>query len=217
MKFSNRYIFIFITIIVVICAAILTLASVGLQPIQNANREREKMTQILKASGYSDIQDVIPFFKKVSEEITLKGEKNDLLVYQVKTKDGQPCFVMPVRGKGLWGPIWGYIAVKQDGKTINGAVFDHKSETPGLGAEINTDKFMSQFEGKLLFDENGDFTSIRVVKGGVLNSNIDPSMGVDAISGGTITSQGLEKMLKNSLEPYISFLKELQTKSVIQK
>lgn len=215
MKFSNKYIFIFITIIVVVCAAILTLASVGLQPIQNANREREKMTQILKASGYTDVKDVIPFFKKVSEEIQVKGEKEQLQVYKLKSKNGEFCYVMPVKGKGLWGPIWGFIAVKQDGKTVNGAVFDHKSETPGLGAEINTDKFMSQFEGKLLFDDQGMFKSIKVVKGGVLNSNLDPN-GVDAISGGTITSQGLEKMLENSLTPYIPFLKELQTKSVIQ-
>lgn len=216
MKFSNKYIFIFITIIVVVCAAILTLASVGLQPIQNANREREKMTQILKASGYTDVQDVIPFFKSVSEEIQVKGDKEQLLVYKLKSKDGQFCYVMPVKGKGLWGPIWGFVAVKQDGKTVNGAVFDHKSETPGLGAEINTEKFMSQFEGKLLFDDQGIFTSIKVVKGGVLNSNLDPKYGVDAVSGGTITSQGLEKMLQNSLTPYIPFLKELQTKSVIQ-
>ncbi len=209
MKFSNKYIFIFITIIVVVCAAILTLASVGLQPIQNANREREKMTQILKASGYTDVKYVIPFFKKVSEEIQVKGEKEQLQVYKLKSKNGEFCYVMPVKGKGLWGPIWGFIAVKQDGKTVNGAVFDHKSETPGLGAEINTDKFMSQFEGKLLFDEQGNFKSIKVVKGGVLNSNLDPKFGVDAISGGTITSQGLEKMLENSLTPYIPFLKEL--------
>jgi Na+-transporting NADH:ubiquinone oxidoreductase subunit C len=216
MKFSNKYIFIFITIIVVVCAAILTLASVGLQPIQNANREREKMTQILKASGYTEIPDVIPFFKSVSEEIQVKGDKEQLLVYKLKSKDGEFCYVMPVRGKGLWGPIWGYIAIKEDGKTINGAVFDHKSETPGLGAEINTDKFMSQFEGKLLFDDQGTFKSIKVVKGGVLNSNLDPKFGVDAVSGGTITSQGLEKMIENSIKNYIPFLKELQTKSVIQ-
>lgn len=216
MKFSNKYIFLFITIIVVVCAAILTLASVGLQPIQNANKEREKMTQILKASGYSDIIDVIPFFKSVSEEIQVKGEKEQLLVYKLKSKDGQFCYVMPVRGKGLWGPIWGYIAIKEDGKTINGAVFDHKSETPGLGAEINTDKFMSQFEGKLLFDDQGNFTSIKVVKGGVLNSNLNPCYGVDAISGGTITCQGLEKMLDNSIKTYIPFLKELQSKNVTQ-
>lgn len=216
MKFSNKYIFIFITIIVVVCAAILTLASVGLQPIQNANREREKMTQILKASGYTDVQDVIPFFKSVSEEIQVKGDKEQLLVYKLKSKDGQFCYVMPVKGKGLWGPIWGFVAVKQDGKTVNGAVFDHKSETPGLGAEINTEKFMSQFEGKLLFDDQGIFTSIKVVKGGVLNSNLDPKYGVDAVSGGTITSKGLEKMLESSLTPFIPFLKELQTKNVIQ-
>lgn len=216
MKFSNRYIFIFITVIVVVCAIILTLASVGLQPIQNANRAREKMSQILKAAGYKEVTDVIPFYKTVAEELTIKADKDELVVYKIKTKDEAFCYVMPVAGKGLWGPIWGYLAVKEDGKTVNGAVFDHKSETPGLGAEINTDKFMSQFEGKLLFDEQGNFISIKVVKGGVSSGNVNPISGVDAISGGTITSKGLEKMLEESLKPYVPYLKELQTKSVTQ-
>ena len=124
MKFSNRYIFIFITIIVVICAAILTFASVGLQPFQKANREKERMSQILQASGYFDVKEVIAFYKTVSEEITIKGE---LPLIKIKAKSGELCYVMPLSGKGLWGPIWGFIAVKSDGKTVNGAVFDNKS------------------------------------------------------------------------------------------
>lgn len=214
MKFSNRYIFIFITIIVVICAAILTFASVGLQPFQKANREKERMSQILQASGYFDVKDVIAFYKTVSEETTIKGEKGEQPLIKIKSKSGELCYVMPLSGKGLWGPIWGFIAVKSDGKTVNGAVFDHKSETPGLGAEINTLKFMSQFEGKLLFDEQGNFVSIKVVKGGVANSNIKPPYGVDAVSGGSITSKGLEKMLENSIQPYVPYLKELQNKTI---
>ncbi len=213
MKFSNRYIFIFITIIVVICAAILTFASVGLQPFQKANRERERMSQILQASGYVNLPDVITFYKQVASDTTIKGEKEELPLIKVKSKDGNINYVIPLRGKGLWGPIWGFIAVKSDGKTVNGAVFDHKSETPGLGAEINTVQFMAQFEGKLLFDEQGNFSSIKVVKGGVANSNIAPPNGVDAISGGSITSKGLEKMIEDCILKYVPFLKEIQNKT----
>jgi Na+-transporting NADH:ubiquinone oxidoreductase subunit C len=212
MKFSNRYIFIFITIIVVICAAILTFASVGLQPFQKANRERERMSQILQASGYFNVTDVIGFYKKVASDDTLKGDKEILPLIKVKAKNGDTNYVLPLRGKGLWGPIWGFIAVKSDGKTVNGAVFDHKSETPGLGAEISTLKFMAQFEGKLLFDDQGNFSSIKVVKGGVANSNIQPPYGVDAVSGGTITSKGLEKMLEDCIIKYVPYLKEIQNK-----
>jgi Na+-transporting NADH:ubiquinone oxidoreductase subunit C len=213
MKFSNRYIFIFITIIVVICAAILTFASVGLQPFQKANRERERMSQILQASGYTNVQDVIGFYEKVASDDTLKGDKEILPLIKVKAKNGDTNYVLPLRGKGLWGPIWGFIAVKSDGKTVNGAVFDHKSETPGLGAEISTLKFMAQFEGKLLFDDQGNFSSIKVVKGGVANSNIQPPYGVDAVSGGTITSKGLEKMLEDCIIKYVPYLKEIQNKT----
>ena len=149
MKFSNRYIFIFITIIVVICAAILTFASVGLQPFQKANRERERMSQILQASGYVNLPDVIAFYKQVASDTIIKGEKEDLPLIKVKSKDGNINYVLPLRGKGLWGPIWGFIAVKSDGKTVNGAVFDHKSETPGLGAEINTSQPISTIKSFL--------------------------------------------------------------------
>ncbi len=114
--------------------------------------------------------------------------------------------MVPVRGKGLWGPIWGYMALESDLNTISGAVFDHKGETPGLGAEINTDWFQEPFTGKTIFDESGKFVSITVVKGGA-----DPSdpHGVDGISGGTITSKGLEEMLADCLAGYVNHFQEI--------
>jgi len=130
----------------------------------------------------------------------------------VKLRDNSYCYVFSLKGKGLWGPIWGYIAIREDGNTVQGAVFDHKSETPGLGDEINTERFYSQFEGKQLFDQLGVFQSIKVVKGGVANSNVNPNHGVDAISGGTITSQGLETMIAKELEPYIPLLIQINKK-----
>ncbi|HNY62803.1 MAG TPA: FMN-binding protein [Bacteroidales bacterium] len=216
MKFSNTYIFVFTTIVVLICATILTLASVGLQPFQRANRQKERMTQILTASGYKSVEDPIQFYNTVAEEseveVLINGKKEQRQVIKVKLRDNSYCYVFSLKGKGLWGPIWGYIAIREDGNTVQGAVFDHKSETPGLGDEINTERFYSQFEGKQLFDQLGVFQSIKVVKGGVANSNVNPNHGVDAISGGTITSQGLETMIAKELEPYIPLLIQINKK-----
>jgi Na+-transporting NADH:ubiquinone oxidoreductase subunit C len=124
-------------------------------------------------------------------------------------KDGTKLHVIPLRGKGLWGPVYGNIALKEDLNTIAGAVFDHDKETPGLGAEINETWFEEQFIGKKIFDENNNFVSVTVVKGGVENNaNIDNIHGVDAISGGTITSDGVTKMLEDNLSYYIPYIKK---------
>ena len=107
-------------------------------------------------------------------------------------------------GKGLWGPIWGYIALESDKNTVAGASFDHKGETPGLGAEINQGWFQEPFVGKKIFDESGDYQSIRVIKGGAPEGD---KHGVDAISGGTITSNGVTEMLVRTLKIYEPYLK----------
>ncbi|HMT68223.1 MAG TPA: FMN-binding protein, partial [Bacteroidales bacterium] len=100
--------------------------------------------------------------------------------------------------------IWGYISLKEDLSTIAGVTFDHKGETPGLGAEINTTEFESQFHDKKLFD-NGAFVSVKVVKGGAGPGNLHE---VDAISGGTVTSKALEKMLLDGLVKYEKYLSQ---------
>lgn len=116
-------------------------------------------------------------------------------------KDGDKYYIIPLRGKGLWGPIWGYLSLESDLNTVYGAVFDHKSETPGLGAEINQAWFQAYFIGKKLFKEE-QFVSIEIVKGGADRQN---DYAVDAISGGTITSKGLEGMLYDCLVGYETF------------
>jgi Na+-transporting NADH:ubiquinone oxidoreductase subunit C len=114
--------------------------------------------------------------------------------------NGETFYIIPVRGKGLWGPIWGYIALKSDGNTIYGATFDHKSETPGLGAEISTGGFQEQFFDKQIMEGN-EFVSIEVRKGDASGNHQ-----VDGISGGTITSVGLGNMLKDCLGSYVGYL-----------
>ncbi|MBW6490873.1 MAG: NADH:ubiquinone reductase (Na(+)-transporting) subunit C [Lentimicrobium sp.] len=122
-------------------------------------------------------------------------------------KDNELFYIIPLQGVGLWGPIWGNMALKDDFNTVAGVSFGHKGETPGLGAEIATEIFTEQFPSKTIFNVEGKFESIQVVKGGVANSNINPVHGVDAISGGTITSNGVSAMLKDCLENYVTYIK----------
>jgi len=142
-----------------------------------------------------------------------KGSDGQLPIYEIEDK-GNTYYVIPVRGKGLWGPIWGNVALESDFNTIYGANFDHEGETPGLGAEIAEKPapgkvvFSDQFKGKKIFDANGNFVSVTVVKGGVKNqSKVKPDNGVDAISGSTLTCNGVTEMLHHSLGLYVEYFK----------
>jgi len=123
-------------------------------------------------------------------------------------KDGRKYYIIPMLGKGLWGPVWGNIALKEDRNTVVGVIFDHKGETPGLGAEISTSQFEAQFVDKTIFDENGNFVSVTIQKGGAatLPANMQDHA-VDAISGGTITSVGVDEMMRSCLNNYVSYFK----------
>jgi Na+-transporting NADH:ubiquinone oxidoreductase subunit C len=248
--FSNRYIFIYSSVMVIIVAAVLSSATSILKPYQERNIRTEKMMDILKSvrvqgeksetvklyddniireeainsngevvSVYEDGKlvkgDARPFEINLKEEIhklnQLKegksAEESAFPIY-ICEKNGEKFYIIPMLGKGLWGPIWGNIALKEDFNTIYGVTFDHKGETPGLGAEISTSSFQEQFVGKELFDATGNFTSIAVVKGGVKTLPQDRQIhGVDAISGGTITSVGVDKMIKDCLSNYIVYIK----------
>ena len=120
--------------------------------------------------------------------------------------DGKTRYIIPLRGKGLWGPIWGFISLEDDLNSVFGAVFDHKGETPGLGAEINKPFFQDPFSGKTIF-EGDNFTSITVIKGGAAEGDMH---GVDAISGGTITSDGVSDMVKERLSMYLPYFNKMK-------
>jgi len=137
-------------------------------------------------------------------ELSKPLEQRELPLFIYTDEQNQVRYVIPVRGKGLWGPIWGYVAINDDFNSIYGAVFDHKGETPGLGAEIRESKFQVAFKDKKLFDESGKFVSVEVVKGGTKKDN---PHGVDGISGGTITSKGVQYMLHDCLGPYENYFK----------
>lgn len=154
------------------------------------------------------IQGVDAFNVNLKKEFAKDLSDRNLPVFSCDLDEGTK-IIIPVRGKGLWGPIWGYISLDDDFNTIYGAVFDHKAETPGLGAEINTNWFQAPFKGKTLFDDEGKFVSIRVYKGGKGASDLagDEKHGIDGISGGTITSKALEVMMYDNLVVYSNFLK----------
>ncbi|MCX7862488.1 MAG: NADH:ubiquinone reductase (Na(+)-transporting) subunit C [Bacteroidales bacterium] len=226
---SNRYIIIYSTIMVVLVATFLTIVAIGLKPKQDYNKRVEKMQNILASVHIpSTTKNAEKLFKQyivdqfvinirnekqnqinafdvnVEKERKTAVEKRLLPVYVCKTENQEIKYIIPVYGKGLWGPIWGYIALNEDKNTVFGAFFDHKGETPGLGAEISTIEFQNQFKNKKIFDEQGNYKSIKAIKGGAASTD---NHGVDAISGGTITSDGLSKMLYDDLKLYETFLK----------
>jgi Na+-transporting NADH:ubiquinone oxidoreductase subunit C len=144
--------------------------------------------------------DIIKEFKNSS-----LGPENRNYPLYVCEKEGASYYVIPMVGKGLWGPIWGFMAISEDMNTVSGASFDHQKETPGLGAEIRYEPFQNQFPGEKIFDNNGKFVSIKVIKGGADKSN---EHGVDAITGGTITSTGVQKMIERTLKIYAPYLRK---------
>ncbi len=228
---SNKYTFVFAIVMTLIVSVILAFTSETLKPLQKKNIEHEKMQNILSSVGMNVNRDeaedafkkyivesyvfdangnkkagVEAFQVDILTEFKSGGQKN-FPVFVYKGDDGKVKYIIPMVGKGLWGPIWGYLALDEDKNTIAGAVFDHKGETPGLGAEISQPWFQAQFVGKKLFDENGNFKSVIVVKGGADDN--DPH-GVDAISGGTITSNGVTEMIERTMKTYEPFLKNKQ-------
>jgi len=227
-NFSNRYIFIFSFIMVVVVATILSLTATLLQPAQARNLEIEKKRNMLESINVPATRtDAEALYSKYIKEDFVINTKGDILsgidaftvvlrneqkkpideqalpVFRAEPDDGERVIIIPVEGKGLWGPVFGYVSLRSDMNTIYGVNFDHKGETPGLGAEINTSAFESQFHGKKIFDNNDSFVSVRVVKGGASDDDIH---GVDAISGGTITSNGLQDMINDCLEKYKTYL-----------
>jgi Na+-transporting NADH:ubiquinone oxidoreductase subunit C len=191
-KFSNTYVFLYITALVVIIAVVLTLVSTGLKPRRDMNKQAEKCQQILRAAGHDiDRSKAVEAFSNLAEPLSEDGQQ-----YRVICADGTSGIAVRLDGKGLWGPIWGYAVISEDGQTLKGVSFDHKSETPSLGAKITEEAFLKSFEGKKLYDKDGNFVSVRVLKPGT-SAEIAEENRVDAISGATLTSKGVDEMLKN--------------------
>ena len=212
-KNGNAYIIMYSTVMVVVVAVLLAVAALALKPRQDANDLNEKKQNILASLSAQDqsYDEYIDAYVVDKEGRRIEGEDVFALLNDLpgtfeagkfpifEAKDGR--VVIPVTGMGLWGPVWGYVALEKDMDTVSGIIMAHKGETPGLGAEIATPKYQANFVGKTIF-EGDKFVSVTLRKGGAK----DPAHEVDAISGGTKTSDGVTAMLYNSLENYLPLL-----------
>ncbi|MDX1286370.1 MAG: NADH:ubiquinone reductase (Na(+)-transporting) subunit C [Draconibacterium sp.] len=225
---SNTYTFLYAAVMVILVAAILASVAMALKPMQKKNVEIEKKQNILASVNIESTAEtaeeiyaekiVNEYVVNVNGEVVegdafttdLKKERakdaSDMVlpVFECQTDEGMK-YVLPLYGAGLWGPVWGYVSVGEDMNTIYGANFDHEGETPGLGAEISQAMFEEPFKGKKIFDASGKLVSILVAKVGEVAPEEHK---VDGISGGTITSKGLEKMLFDDFTSYQEFLKK---------
>ncbi|MBR5117987.1 MAG: NADH:ubiquinone reductase (Na(+)-transporting) subunit C [Muribaculaceae bacterium] len=233
-KNSNLYQIIYAAVMVLIVGTLLAFIYMALKPKQDMNIANDKRNQILSAvhmnpddknliegtynkyivegfivdtSGNPVSNDLQEAFD-VNMKNNIKEANRKLPVFKCKLDDGSVKYIVPVYGAGLWGPIWGYVALNDNGSDIYGAYFSHEGETPGLGAEISKQKFQDQFKEKKIYVD-GEFKSISVMKAG--QKPTDGSEYVDAISGGTITSRGVQAMLKDCMTPYDAFFKKLQS------
>ena len=227
-KNSNLYIITYTVVMVVIVGALLAFLATSLKGKQDANVLNEQKVSIMRAFGEAEanFDDVVTIGRLTAGEFTevvdeavvaevfdmlgnrkaLSEAEDNLPIFKME-KDGATKFVLPIVGKGLWGDIWGYVSLLQtiDNVEITGIVMDHAGETPGLGAEIATDKVQKAFEGKKLYNAEGDF-AVRMQKGGAQNEHQ-----VDAITGGTKTCDGVNAMLATSLGKYEAFLRATET------
>lgn len=230
-KQSNVYTIVYITVLVVIVGAALAFTAMSLKDRQLENADADKMKQILQSVHVSTERATVvdDFHKYITRSLVVnsngeviegadaftvnvaaeskKDEAERLLpVYECTLPDAGKKYILPLAGMGLWGPIWGYVALDADRSTIYGAFFDHQGETPGLGAEITKPQFTDQFDGKQMF-KNGEFLPVSVVKKGQAPAGNEDY--VDGISGGTITSKGVSSMLTDCLTPYKAYLESL--------
>lgn len=218
---SNIYTVVYASVMVLLVAVVLAFTSQSLKGFQKLNEDNDKRQQILRSINIATTADdaQIKYDELIKESFLVndKGERVDGDAFAIDnakafaehtypvfkaTVDGGDKYIMAMQGAGLWGPLWGYISLESDMNTIYGADFSHSGETPGLGAEITTSAFSGQFAGKKIF-MNDTFKSVAVVKPGKSAEGQDY---VDGISGGTITSQGVDRMIYNSLNGYVQFL-----------
>ena len=230
-KQSNIYTIIYIIVLVVVVGSALAMTALSLKEKQQANEDNDRRKQILASVNITPdpAQISADFEKYITSQLVVNADgdsigdnafdvsvqkqiKNDAANRQLPlficTLDGSKKYIIPLYGAGLWGPIWGYIALDSDGSTVYGAYFDHQGETPGLGAEITTEHFRGQFAGKELFKDDHFFPVTGVKQGQKPQDNSDYVYG---ISGGTITSKGVAAMLDDCLKPYQAYLTKLSS------
>lgn len=217
---SNVYTMVYAAVMVILVAFLLAFVSSALKPAQDVNVENDTKSQILSALGYDkETVDVkATFEEKVQDKLFQNGElipyegkflssygsaikKGELHVFVAKAADGQTAYVIPVTGRGLWGGLWGYIALDETKTKVLGTYFYHESETAGLGARIAEKEFQDLFIGRPVYDEGK--IALTVVKSGAAVKDYE----VNGITGATLTSNGVGAMCTEGLGAYAEFLK----------
>ena len=231
---SNKHTYIFAVLMVLSVAFVLSFTSESLKDLQNANVKKEKMQNILSSVGINVTRDESEdlYMDYISEELSLKSDgtiDDDIdafdinLALEVKKDsetqrfplyianvENEKFYVIPLRGAGLWAEIWGYIALKEDINTIKGVSFDHKSETAGLGAEITEDWFIDSFTDEKINDSQGNFVGVYLTKSNNDQRNEDKMDNeVDAISGATITGDGVSDMIIERVQNYLPYFNNI--------
>ena len=196
---SNTYIIVYSTIMVVIVAFLLAFVSQTLKPMQDANVALDTEKQILNSLNLRGLSDEEAH--ATYEKIVAFDEAQN--VYVCTLENGDVKYVLPLKGQGMWGGISCFLAIDSDKNTVYGAYFNHESETAGLGAEIkdNAD-WQAKFQGKKIFADGDDSKiALSVVKA------VNNETTVDAVTGATVTSTAVSKMLQDQLAKYMDFLK----------
>ena len=238
---SNAYTFGFAAAMVVVVASVLAFTASSLKDLQQENVRKEKMQNILATIGIEIDRDgaEVLFNKYITSQLALRNDgtvdesvdpfSGIKLALELKKEptqqrfplyladvEGASYYIIPLRGAGLWDAIWGYIALESDRNTIKGAVFDHKAETAGLGAEITQQWFMDRFVGEKVFDNDGKLVGISVSKTNNDPKDLDKNdHEVDAISGATITGDGISDMIIERLTHYQPYLEQTQTTTTV--
>ena len=150
--------------------------------------------------------DIAKNFKKVPEDRLYPVFK----YHKPGDKDAIEAYIFPVYGKGLWGPIWGFIALETDLNTVKGTSFDHKSETPGLGSRITSTEVRNRYNGKKVFDDSGNLVSISMLKGENNLPNVLDDHHIDGLSGATLTAYGVNDMLDSYFKYYQGYINKLK-------
>jgi len=237
---SSTYTVVFVSAIAIVCSLLLSTAATLLRDRQDRNEALSKKENILKALGVQEKMDgpaINIFFADHVELFAIDLEGNidaevdaaqlDVEVEDRKTEassrrypiyrctiENEVAYCVPIIGRGLWSKLYGYLSLESDLNTVKGITFYKHGETPGLGAEIEKDWFQDNFLGKKINDQTGTFVSIEVVKGKAANAYAGNeeklSHAVDGISGATITSRGVTKMLDEDLTKYVPYFKQLE-------
>ena len=199
---SNTYTLIYSSVMVIVVAFLLAFVDQALKPMQDANVALDLKKQILYSLNLRDLDNAQA--ERTYNEVVKREEQVDGNTLYVCEVDGKPKYVLPLKGMGLWGGISGFIAVNDDRQTVYGAYFNHESETAGLGAEIKDNRaWQEKFRGKHLFKKGSADVALAVKK-----KVDDPDTQVDAVTGATLTSNGVSDMLREGIEKYRPFLEK---------